>query len=65
MKELDLLLEGWLERRWPLADDARRQAFERLLDQTDPQLADWLVGGTRPEDAALAGVIDEIVRIRH
>lgn len=65
MKELDLLLEAWLERHWPVADAARRQAFERLLDETDPQLAAWLIGGRRPADVALAGLIDDIVRIRH
>jgi len=65
MKELDLLLEGWLERGWPVADATRRQAFEQLLAEADPQLAAWLIGGRRPADAALAGLIDEIIRIRH
>lgn len=65
MKELDLLLAGWLDQRWLAADAARRQAFRRLLDETDPQIADWLLGGSRPVDAALAGLIDDIVRARH
>lgn len=64
MKELDLLLEAWLDRGWPVADASRRQAFERLLDETDPQLAAWLIGGLRPGDDALAGMIDDIVHIR-
>lgn len=65
MKELDLLLESWLDRVWPGADAGRRQAFERMLDRSDPELAAWLLGGERPADAALAALIDEIVRIRH
>lgn len=65
MRELDLLLESWLDRGWPAADAGRRRAFDRLLDETDPQLAAWLLGGLRPADGALAGLIDEIVRIRH
>ena len=65
MKELDLLLEAWLDRGWPLADEARRLAFDRLLDQADPQLAAWLIGGERPGDSTLARLIDEIIRIRH
>lgn len=65
MKELDLLLETWLERAWAGADAGRRQAFARLLDQSDPQLAAWMIGGQRPADAALAALIDEIVRGRH
>ena len=64
MKELDLLLARWLAEGWPRADDARRQAFEWLLDQPDPDLADWLLGGARPADARQATLVDEIVRRR-
>jgi antitoxin CptB len=62
MKELDLLLARWLEQRWPGADDARRHDFEWLLDQPDPDLADWLIGGMRPADGARAALVDDIVR---
>ncbi len=65
MKELDLLLEAWLDRGWPVADAARRLAFERLLDESDPQLAAWIIGGLRPTDVVLAGLIDDVVRVRH
>ncbi len=65
MKELDLLLGDWLERRWPLADAARRQSFQWLLDQPDPEIAAWLIGGSRPPDAGHAALIDDIVRRRH
>lgn len=59
-RELDLLLGGWLERYWAAADDARRSAFERLLDSTDPDLWDWLMGHARPDDPKFASIIDEI-----
>jgi antitoxin CptB len=65
MKELDLLLSRWLDVQWIAADAGRRQAFRQLLDETDPQIAEWLLGGTRPPDATLAGLIDEIVHARH
>jgi len=64
MKELDVLLIRWLEDGWPRADDARRREFERLLEQPDPDLADWLIGGDRPADAGQAELLDEIVRPR-
>jgi succinate dehydrogenase flavin-adding protein (antitoxin of CptAB toxin-antitoxin module) len=64
MKELDELLTRWLEEGWPRADAAGRRAFEWLLDQPDPDLADWLIGGARPAGAERAAIIDAIVRHR-
>jgi antitoxin CptB len=64
MKELDLLLERWMDEGWPHADGAARRAFEWLLEQPDPDLADWLIGGTRPAYAAGAALVDDIVRRR-
>lgn len=64
MRELDVLLGRWLERGWPDAGDARRRSFEWLLEQPDPDLADWLIGGARPTDANHAALVDDIVRRR-
>jgi antitoxin CptB len=64
MKELDVLLARWLERDWPQADTAVRRAFEWLLEQPDPDLAGWLIGGARPPDARNAALLDDIVRGR-
>ena len=64
MKELDVLLARWLESGWPVADDARRRTFEWLLEQPDPDLAGWLLGGARPADERQAALLDEIVRRR-
>ncbi len=64
MKELDMLLGRWLEKSWPEAGDEWRRSFEWLLEQPDPDLADWLIGGTRPADANHAALVDDIVRCR-
>jgi antitoxin CptB len=61
MKELDLLLARWLESAWPAATPSRRRAFEWLLEQPDPDLADWLIGGARPEDPERAALVDDIL----
>ena len=63
MKELDLLLVRWLERWWPGADAERRLAFEWLLEQPDPDLADWLLGNARPSGAARSALVDDILRL--
>jgi antitoxin CptB len=64
MKELDLLLGRWLEQDWPAAGPERRRSFEWLLAQPDPDLADWLIHGARPADAAHAALVDDVVRSR-
>ncbi len=64
MKELDVLLGRWLERSWPKAGDDERRSFEWLLEQPDPDLAGWLIGGDRPSDAKHAALVDDIVRRR-
>ena len=64
MKELDVLLSRWIEEGWPGAGQERRLAFEWLLEQPDPDLADWLLGGARPSEAGRAALIDDILR-RH
>lgn len=60
MRELDLLVSGWLERRYGDASTAQREAFERLLDAPDPLLLAWLTGRARPDEAALAELVDAI-----
>ena len=61
MRELDLLLGRWLERRWPLANADLRGAFLRLLDEQDPRIAGWLLGEHCPDDPPMAALIRDIV----
>ncbi|HEX2790293.1 MAG TPA: succinate dehydrogenase assembly factor 2 [Steroidobacteraceae bacterium] len=58
MKELDLLLSGWLDTQFERASDAQRRQFEALLELPDPQLAGYLLGGQRPEGADLAALVE-------
>lgn len=64
MKELDVLLARWLERRWSGAGPEARAAFLRLLELPDPQLFDWLLQGIRPADAGIAAIVDDILQPR-
>jgi antitoxin CptB len=61
MKELDLLLIGWLEAQFERATEAQRGQFEALLELPDPQLARYLLGGERPERADLAAMVDAVL----
>jgi antitoxin CptB len=61
MKELDYLLERWLDLHYAAAGEQRRMAFQRLLEAQDPQLVAWLFERERPADAAVAALIDELL----
>lgn len=60
MKELDVLLERWLDRRHPQASTAELQGFESLLELQDPELARYLLAGQPHPDPALRGLIEGI-----
>ena len=64
MKELDLLLQGWLEQRYPGATAAERARFEAFLALPDPEIAGLLLAGT-PADPAFAVLVDQLVHPRH
>jgi antitoxin CptB len=60
MRELDLLLEQFLEHRYANLSRTEREDFERLLEHPNEDLVTWLTMGTCPEDERLAGIIRRI-----
>jgi antitoxin CptB len=45
MKELDVLTERYYARRWPVAPDAERASFVKMLNTVeDPDLWSWAMG---------------------
>ena len=62
-RELDRMLEGWLEASYPIAGPEVIAEFDALLDCSDPDLWDWLTGNAEP-DPRFRSIIDEI-RSRH
>ena len=61
-RELDLLLERYLSDRYQQADAAERAGFEALLERSDPELEDLLIGRLAPESPQQARVIERIRR---
>lgn len=59
-RELDRLLGWWLDQRHAQADAASRTDFADLLEMTDPDLWDWLIGNSVPPEPRFAALIDEI-----
>jgi hypothetical protein len=50
MRELDVLLQRYLERRYASASQQEQQAFEALLTLPDPQLFAYVVNREQPTD---------------
>ena len=62
MRELDLLLLGFLDTGYEALDAPGRAAFARLLRRPDQELLDLLMGRGRPVDGAEARVVDAVRR---
>lgn len=63
MRELDLLLEEFLEYRFQALSSTDQEAFVRLLDCPNQDLMNWLIEGDNPQDEQLAGIVRKI-RVR-
>jgi len=62
MKELDLLLVGYLDSRYPSASPEEQGAFRDLLEMQDPQLFAFVTGRERPATEDLCRVVDTLRR---
>ncbi len=60
MKELDVMLEAYLEQVHPQAGSEQRAVFERLLELPDPQLYSMLNGHQECADPVTRDVIETI-----
>lgn len=60
MRELDALLERYLDGRYRNADLSEQQAFAMLLELPDPTLHAYLFGQAAPADPAARRVIESI-----
>lgn len=62
MRELDAVLQAYLERDWAASSDADKDRFEALLDLPDPALYGYLVRGHAPDDSDTARLLARIRR---
>jgi antitoxin CptB len=61
MRELDELLLGYLENRYPIADDDEKAAFQAVLELPDPELNGYLLQRQAPAEESIALVIKHIL----
>jgi antitoxin CptB len=63
MRELDVVLERYLQQRYASAPLAEQQAFESLLDLPDPQLFAYLMRRERPAAPEWVDVIAKLTAL--
>ena len=60
MRELDQLLERYLDRAWALAPESERADFLRLLACEDDRLWRWFLGHEQVDDDRLQALVERI-----
>ena len=65
MRELDQLLQRYLEHGLPKADDKERSVFLRLLDCEDDKLWQWCMGLDRPDEMEFQALVQRIIELPH
>ena len=60
VRELDVLLEKFLQNEYPSLDDPAKYAFQRMLEVQDPTLMDWLFGKSSSEDQEIQSIINRL-----
>ena len=64
IKELDLILQAWLEGSYRSATAAERARFAAFLDLPDPEMAACLLAQAAPADPDFAPLVAQLARPR-
>ena len=60
MKELDVVLTGYLDQCYPSANDDEQHQFKSLLEWPDPDLYALLLGRERASDPAMEALAQKL-----
>ena len=60
MLELDVLLANFFEKMYSNLSARDKQLFADLLEYSDPELFNWLMGMTEPADKKILSIVKKI-----
>lgn len=60
MRELDQLLNRYLDQAWAADSEVQRGVFLQLLETEDDILWHWMMGNEEPEDVDVAALVERI-----
>lgn len=61
LKELDVILEPFMEEHYRDLDPELQQLFQRLMAEEDVDLLAWFMRYMRPDDPELARIVDVVL----
>jgi antitoxin CptB len=64
LKELDWYFDPYVRDHYLTADPAEKAAFAQLIDEEDPDLLDWFMDLSQPEDATLQQIVARLKALR-
>ena len=65
MREADYLIGGFAERYLAGLSDTEIDAFERLLDESDPDVVDWILGRAPAPASHQGRVLNLIIKFKN
>ena len=60
IREMDLLLETFMHRHYPSLSEDEKKLFEAFLDESDPDLLNWIMGRNEPGNVAYLPLLAKI-----
>lgn len=61
MRELDVLLLSYVDRRYAQADPDDKSAFRTLLSLPDPEILGLLMGRSRSDDERIQRIVEHVL----
>lgn len=65
LKEIDMFFDPYVRSHYLQADAAEKAAFARLIEAEDPDLLDWFMNISTPEDAEIVALIQRLKQLHH
>ena len=60
LKELDMIIQPFLAQGYHALSEAQQAAFVRLMACEDPDLLDWFMRQSKPDDPELEQIVEHI-----
>ena len=65
LKELDIYFDPYVRQHYLTAPEAEKQAFALLIEQEDPDLLDWFMAVSEPQQPELVEIIAKLKSLLH